>query len=456
MCMQGLQSRFIFFVDRLVSCVTCIIRPATFVVFTCVSVSPILSNAQPVQPGYPELIQLPHPEFKHKNLETLPMPSGDIKGIGLSESKTSAGLLNRFYALQKTDRPAAENTLLILLKTDPNNAVALSELGYIYIEDDKPEEALSVFKSAYQITDDYKIAAQIGYLLDGLGRKKEAYYYFEKASHSPDLKLRQQSNAAMTNLAGFRTKFLSDPYFADIYLSPLYYTRFGLAVFPFQGRFGVALGKNKQWELYVGTRGARDGKSQASGTSPQIFEDNAIIFNLGIRYQPFYTVPLYFYGEVGKGYDLLYQDRPRWKNDFRGGAFYQTAWGAVPTYAENFKFTFKPIGDVYADSSYYSRYNNNLISSINLRQGFRVMEYKSSSLAIYLRAFGIVDTNHEFYNNLVEIGPGIIWVPNNRYNMDFRFERVRGYYFNVNSPDPNPYGSNYNNDVVMFELYQRY
>jgi tetratricopeptide (TPR) repeat protein len=473
--MQGLQSS-----TALVKGLACFIRyfkALIFIISVFVFLScPTLSLSQsmqsgfpasplmlpkptlPVQPGYPEYsrpLVLPKPTFKHEELLVRHHVHIKTKIGKLSQSNSSTALLDRFYALQKTNRPAAEDTLLVLLKKDPNNAIALSELGYMYINDNKPEEAITVFKSAYNITGNYNYASQIGYLLDGVGRKKEAYYYFEKATHSPDAKLRQQSNEAMTNLAGWQTKTLSDPYFADVYISPFYWSRFNLADFPFQGRFGVALGTHKQWELYVGARGAWDDRSQP-GTTPQLFDDDAVIFALGVRYQPFYTVPLYFYSEVGKGYDLIYRNRSRWRNDFRGGAFYQKAWGAAPTYSENFRFTFKPVGDVYATSSFYTRYNDNLITSAILRQGFRVMEYKSSSLGVYVRAFAIVDTNQEFYNNLAEIGPGIIWVPNNRYGMDFRFEYAHGYYFKVNSPDHNPYGSNYNNFVSMFELYQRF
>ncbi|QLH43554.1 MAG: hypothetical protein HWD59_13180 [Coxiellaceae bacterium] len=68
----------------------------------------------------------------------------------------------------------------------------------------------------------------------------------------------------------------------------------------------------------------------------------------------------------------------------------------------------------------------------------------------------MADTEQQYYNNTLEIGPGIVFVPTNRYNIAFRYEKSAGYYLPVNSPSVNPYGSHYHNTVVMLEIYMRF
>ncbi len=384
--------------------------------------------------------------LKKQSEVTLPTPTLNSSEI----------VLNHFYKLKKIDKLQAKTFLIKALNLDPTNIKLLKELGYLSLELKDNCTAYLVFKKVYDLTCDFEIASQLGYVTDALGRKREAYYYFCAASKSPDAKLSLKANISMTNLAGWQTRVIPDPFFMDLYMSPLYYSRFDLGILPIITRAGIYVGKNNRAEIYGSIRGTRDTRSSGSDISPQIFEDNVAVFALGARVRIFDKVPLYFYAEGGRAYDLIYRNRDRWRGDLRGGLIYFDRYGKQGTYVDNLKFPFKFAGDIYGDSTYYTRYQNNWITNVRVRPGIRILEYRASYIDTYVKGLYIVDTNHEFFNNLVEYGPGIVLVPYNRINFDFRFETVRGSYIKVNSPSPNPYGSHYNNKIFLCELYVRF
>jgi len=393
---------------------------------------------------------------------------GDKKAgaVGVSANRplsATDALLNQYYQAKKTNLKLAKILLERLLIKDPENVTAQKEMGYLLLNEKNYRLALCHFQMVDRLTqNNYEIKMQIGYLLDNLARKREAYAYFAAASVSPDCKLSLTANQAMTNLAGTQTKILCKPWFADMYFSPLYYSRFRLLVYPIQVRFGRTFGQHEEWEAYASTRATTDNRSKGGaaganvGQLPQVFDDEVAIFALGVRYKPFYkSFPNFaLYTELGKAYDLIDQHplQSRWRNDARGGFFFDTRWGAKDEYAETLIFPFKQVGTAYGDLSYYSRYSN-LIGYLNLTEGLRAAEYHASNLDLYVSVRSAFDKNQEFYNNFVEIGPAIRLTPNNRYGFRLSAEFLQGYYFNVNSPTPNPYGAHYYNMLGIAEFY---
>ena len=63
------------------------------------------------------------------------------------------------------------------------------------------------------------------------------------------------------------------------------------------------------------------------------------------------------------------------------------------------------------------------------------------------------DTQHVFYNNFAEVGPGIAFVPSNRFNVQLRFEHVKGAYLPASSIPPNPYAKHYTNNFLQLLFY---
>ncbi len=366
-------------------------------------------------------------------------------------------LLNEYYPLKKTNPTAARTLLLTLLQHDPYNTTALLELAYSYNAEKNYDQAYIYFLRDYQITHNPEIAVQLGYVLDASDHKYLAYHYFVEGAQSADPALSLKSNQALTNLAGWNTRALPSPLFADVYLSPLYYGRFNLGVLPYIVRAGVYLDQAHRTELYTSLRYTRDNKSLLSaGVSPEIFEDDVMVMALGIRHQLFKKFPLYFYTEAGAAYDLVYRLRPRWRGDFRSGFIAYDNWGRKPTYQPEFTFLFKPVGDFYGDLTFYTRYGDDIIGTARVRQGFRVVEYHASFIDIYLKGQYGMDTLGQYYNNYLECGPGIAWVPNNRYNLAIRLEAIQGYYIDVNSPTPNPFSPHYSTNNIQLELYARF
>jgi len=95
-----------------------------------------------------------------------------------------------------------------------------------------------------------------------------------------------------------------------------------------------------------------------------------------------------------------------------------------------------------------------VIGVVRTHQGIRLAQYHSSMLSAYLTGRVIEDTRREFFNNLVEVGPGIALTPSNRFNLQLRLEHVNGTYLPAGRSH-NPYGKNYTNNLVQLLFYAK-
>jgi tetratricopeptide (TPR) repeat protein len=375
-------------------------------------------------------------------------------------------LFNQYYQLKKNNPQQAQSVLGKLISKYPRNIQAQREMSFLLINENKLALALEHLYVVEQLApNDYGAKLQIGYVLASLDHPVKAYDYFYKTTKSLDPALRLKGNQAMTNLGGMQTKFLPKPWFADLYLYPLLYSRFDLVILPGIGRIGRTFGKKQQLEVYAINRTTwdnRSGAASAVGGLPQVFDDDAVITSFGARFAPFFnsSIPalqgLKLYADVGRAYNIIKMPphpNRRWRNDFRGGLLYWFGWGAKHEYVDKITWPFKPFGNAYSDITFYTRYNDNIIGYYSIRQGLRLVEYQTGEINLYGRVRGSFDKNHEFFNNFVDVGPGIEIIPNNRYNFSIRFEPLRGYYIPVKSPSPNPYGPRYGNNLLIFEYY---
>jgi tetratricopeptide (TPR) repeat protein len=364
--------------------------------------------------------------------------------------------LSEFYRLKSANPAKAKTKLETFLKSNPQHVAANIEMGYLLMGEKKYDEAIAYFKNAKgNSPDSSQLALQLGYIYDTIGDKQSAYQEFEAAMASSEGDIQEKACLATIYLAPARRKKLPDPYFFDVYFSPSYSSRFDNGLFSLNSRYGVNVGGRKEWDFYVGFRGTRDTASKG-GNLPEIFSDNAGIFSLGVKYIPFYRVPVSLYGEAGRGYDLLRRGRPRWRDDFRAGLLAYDTWGASPRCCSQWLFPFRHVGDAYGDVGVYSRYRRNWIAYGRVREGLRLVEKGRSALDGYIHLYGVTDSNDDFYNNLFEVGPGLAWVPDHRQNVVVRVGRLRGHYFKVNGRDPNPYGSHYWDTRCDAEMYWRF
>ncbi|WP_133127753.1 tetratricopeptide repeat protein [Legionella nagasakiensis] len=362
-------------------------------------------------------------------------------------------LLNKYYEIREKNPVVSSRIFKQVIDEQPDHIQALKEAGYAAIRKGHTIEAINYFTKAYDQSDEPSLAMQLAYLYDQINNKPAAYQYFRLASRSLNTKLSFAAKNALTMLGGQQTKALPPPYFSEIYFNPFTQSRFGLTVTPFVFRIGIEQHNPMQSKTYLFFRRTDDNRSENLGEISQIYEDNVQIMGIGGQITPFRGLPIVGFIETGAAYDLVYRDRNRWRGDLRGGFMYYQEYGARPAYFDKLQISSCYYSDWYADAIYFSRYNNNVIGLIRTHQGMRLLQYHSSMLNLYMTGRVIADTRREFFNNLAEIGPGIAFVPSNRFNLQLRFEHIKGAYLPVGGASVNPYGKYYSNNLVQLHFY---
>ncbi|AHE66880.1 tetratricopeptide repeat protein [Legionella oakridgensis] len=382
------------------------------------------------------------------NLKTIPHESKN----NIEPAKEANVLLNddRF---KKKDIAVSSRFLKHAIDKQPDNIQTLKEAGYAAIRKGKKIKAIHYFTQAYNESNEPSLAMQLAYLYDQINNKPAAYQYFKLASRSLDKNLSFQAENALTILGGQQTKVLPSPYFSEIYFNPFTQSRFGLTVRPFVFRIGIEQHDLMQSRTYLFFRRTDDNRSKNLGEISQIYEDNVQIMGIGGQVTPFRGLPIVGFVETGAAYDLVYRDRNRWRGDLRGGFMYYQEYGARPAYFDKLQISFCYYSDWYADVTYFSRYKNDVIGLIRTHQGIHLLQYHSSLLNLYMTGRVIADTRREFFNNLAEVGPGIAFVPSNRFNLQLRFEHIKGAYLPVGGASINPYGKYYSNNLVQLHFY---
>lgn len=405
---------------------------------------------------------------KPKSIETpvklAPKPKPIIKTEPakiIAVIKTYDDLMNHYYLLQREKKAAcdylrkkSERFLKYNSKIkDSNKTSILLELGYCTLANNELRVALDYFLRAQQLDPtNYFLANQIGFIENKLDENKKAYAQFKLASQSKDEKISSVAKTAMINLSDYKFNIFPPPWFFELYTEPYYYSRFNDTIYPLESRFGVELGKNKQYRLYLSYRRTTDTQSQSSGEAPQIYNDNVEVFAVGARYFPIVRQPLFLYFEYGLAHNLIYQAAyPDTEQDYRGGVVYSNYWGSARDYHQHFFVSKKPWADFYGNVSYYSRYQN-MIGQLTGRAGISLFSWRYSTLSPYVKAQTFFDSQRLFYNNIVEYGPGVIFQPYRLINLAFSFEHLFGTYLPVPN-STNPYGAHYQTNIVRLQFY---
>lgn len=363
-------------------------------------------------------------------------------------------LLDQYFALKKHNTDMAWVLIQQIIKKYPNNIMALKEGGFLAIDKGHRAKAITYFTKAYELTWQPDLAMQLGYLYDQTPNKALAYRYFIQATRTKDKNLELRAQNAMTNLAGLQTKALPPPYFGELFFDPFSQSRFGLTVRPLVARLGIENNNKLQTKEYLVFRQTEDNKSESLGQLPQIYEDNVRIIGGGLQITPIKNFPVVGFVEAGMAYDLVYRDRDRWRGDLRGGLMYYNEFGKIPAYFNELKIGTDYYSTLYGDITYFSRYDNNVIGTLKTHQGIRLAQYKSSMLNLYLSGRVIEDTRREFFNNIAEIGPGIGFIPSNRFRVQLRYEHLKGIYLPAGGSF-NPYGKYYTNNIVQLFVYAK-
>jgi hypothetical protein len=255
-----------------------------------------------------------------------------------------------------------------------------------------------------------------------------------------------QATAALTEV-----KRQSAWWFASAYVAPFYESRFANQVNPIN--FKVGLRATRYLQPYLGMRFTRDIRS-TTGTLPVIYSDNSDVFSVGLQ-SPILGHGTNLYAEAGTAVSLM--SRPvqgRAVPDYRAGINWYKPWEtSLAEAARERSHNVSLTGNVYSDISFYSRYNNNVIGYLQIRQGVNLPTARLVPIQI-LAAINVVrDSNSDFYNNVVEAGPAVRFAPfRHLLNLQFEVEYLRGFY---TAHDPsNPYGPRYG-DFRVFLVWSK-
>jgi hypothetical protein len=184
---------------------------------------------------------------------------------------------------------------------------------------------------------------------------------------------------------------------------------------------------------------------------PQIYSDNSAVFSIGVQSAVWHTGAT-VYAEAGTAVNLI-GERPLAASDYRAGIDWFRSWGAPLISSADSGRAISLTGSAYADGGFYSRYDRNFIGNVQLREGINL----PTGRALPMQLLGVTnivrDTNRNFYNNVVEVGPAVRIAPlHHTPNLYFEAQYLRGFY---TAHDPtNPYGARYG-DFRIFLIWSR-
>lgn len=304
--------------------------------------------------------------------------------------------------------------------------------GYDLLAANRRTEAIQAFEAVH--TDDPSDATttlQLAYLYSAAGNSNKAEVMFTEACASPDPAIAVPAKAALRQVHQEAKRW-----FASVYAAPFYQSRFSNEINPTNAKVGWR--QSRYFQPYVGLRFSRDIRSR-SGTLPQIYSDNSAVFSIGVQSAVAHTGAV-VYAEAGTALSLV-GGQSEATPDYRAGLLWFRSWGASLAPTPNSSTSTAWTGSAYADGGFYSRYNRNAIGSVQLREGIRL---RTPRLPVaLLGALNLVrDSNGNFYNNIVEVGPMLRVVPvRSAPSLVLEAEYLRGFY-TIHDP-VNPYGPRY-------------
>lgn len=312
---------------------------------------------------------------------------------------------DQFYKLEQQQPEQAEKILLELAALTPQDIKVWKSLTYLQIRLNKQDQALlSVRKASQLAPQDDQLKLQEAYLLNQLKRDRDALPIFKMLAQSNDVEIATKAQQAVQNLSGGTVK----PVFKDIYFAPSYESRYDDFIFPLKMRYGRNL-DNGRAQVYGFMNLNRDTKSRG-GVRPEIIDENAVTVGVGANYQPWLSIPIRAYLELGGSYDLIDRNRDKFRESVVGGVTGYQEWYANPS-VENRTVWNDYFTDLYGNVASYSREDYNVIADLRLRSGFNVYRGETGTVQAYAKLHALADSEGENYNNLFEYGAGIAWQP---------------------------------------------
>ncbi|WDZ50389.1 hypothetical protein LF296_13810 [Acinetobacter vivianii] len=352
---------------------------------------------------------------------------------------------DKFYKIEQSQPEEAEKILIELGQLTPQDIKVWKSLTYLQIRLNKQNEAIQSVRKAEQLApQDEQLKLQEAYLLNQQKRNKEALVIFKDLSASSDPEMASKAQQAVQNLSGSAVPST----FKDVYFAPSYESRYDDFIFPLKMRYGKNL-DNGRAQVYGFVNLNRDTKSKG-GVRPEIIDENAVTVGVGANYQPWLSIPVRAYLEVGGSYDLIDRNRDKFRESVVGGVTGYQEWYANPTVEQrtiwNDYFT-----DLYGNVASYSREDYNVIADLRLRSGFNVYRGEAGTVQAYGKLHTLADSEGENYNNLFEYGAGVAWQPFNYVPVKLRVERLYGRYFKDALADGTDTYNNTRTELVFYK-----
>lgn len=354
---------------------------------------------------------------------------------------------DKFYKLEQSQPEEAEKILLELGQLTPQDLKVWKSLTYLQIRLNKQNEAIQSVRKAEQLApQDEQLKLQEAYLLNQQKRNKEALVIFKDLSASSDPEMASKAQQAVQNLSASAVPST----FKDVYFAPSYESRYDDFIFPLKMRYGKNL-DNGRAQVYGFVNLNRDTKSKG-GVRPEIIDENAVTVGVGANYQPWQSIPVRAYLEVGGSYDLIDRNRDKFRESVVGGVTGYQEWYANPAVEQrsiwNDYFT-----DLYGNVASYSREDYNVIADLRLRSGFNLYRGEAGTVQAYGKLHTLADSEGENYNNLFEYGAGVAWQPFNYVPVKLRVERLYGHYFKDALADGTDRYNNTRTELVFYKSF---
>ncbi|KHF78835.1 hypothetical protein PJ15_2899 [Acinetobacter sp. neg1] len=352
---------------------------------------------------------------------------------------------DKFYKIEQSQPEEAEKILIELGQLTPQDIKVWKSLTYLQIRLNKQNEAIQSVRKAEQLApQDEQLKLQEAYLLNQQKRNKEALVIFKDLSASSDPEMASKAQQAVQNLSASAVPST----FKDVYFAPSYESRYDDFIFPLKMRYGKNL-DNGRAQVYGFVNLNRDTKSKG-GVRPEIIDENAVTVGVGANYQPWQSIPVRAYLEVGGSYDLIDRNRDKFRESVVGGVTGYQEWYANPAVEQrtiwNDYFT-----DLYGNVASYSREDYNVIADLRLRSGFNVYRGEAGTVQAYGKLHTLADSEGENYNNLFEYGAGVAWQPFNYVPVKLRVERLYGRYFKDALADGTDTYNNTRTELVFYK-----
>lgn len=178
------------------------------------------------------------------------------------------------------------------------------------------------------------------------------------------------------------------------------------------------------------------------------FWNNKFEEGLGIRFRYSKGVFIASYLEGVRGFytdipETYPQSDSKEYSDFRSGLIFWYGWDRYyePSRLVSFPMIFW--GETYSDISYYRFDRHNVIGYFHTKSGIHLLRFWKFELDGYGVLYALKDSNQDFWNNLVEFGPGVRFSPVQGLFLKFFAEWIWGTYFGIEGIEPNPYAQKY-------------